>query len=154
MTPHYTAWYQGEKNAVPADWHSPTPIPFLTVAPGQTFLFAMLPRNPSEQEDREDCAKAAGLLKDALETLGAGAKTAIGYGQFVEQQDIEAGVEPRAATATAPAPQARGRENWTGREVIVYSEVVRVVEDRGERLLVRFSDGKEEEVERHEARLR
>jgi CRISPR-associated protein Cmr6 len=86
MTPHYGPWYQGEKNALPADWHSPTPIPFLSVAPGQTFVFAVLPRNRSNQQDQEDCKKAAGLLKEALETLGAGAKTAVGYGQFTVEQ--------------------------------------------------------------------
>lgn len=86
MTPHYGPWYQGETNAVPADWHSPTPIPFLTVAPGQTFVFAVLPRNRSNQQDQEDCKRAANLLKEALETLGAGAKTAVGYGQFVEEK--------------------------------------------------------------------
>lgn len=82
MTPHYGPWYQDGN--VPGDWYSPTPIPFLTVAPGQTFLFAVLPRNRSEERDREDCAKAVDLLKEALETLGAGAKTAVGYGQFIE----------------------------------------------------------------------
>lgn len=83
MTPHYGPWYQGEKGAVPADWHSPTPIPFLAVAPNQSFLFAVLPRTASE-EDRKGCKTAAGLLKEALRCLGAGAKTAVGYGQFVE----------------------------------------------------------------------
>lgn len=85
-TPHYGPWYQGETNAIPADWHSPTPIPFLTVAPDQTFVFAVLPRNQLNQQDQEDCKDAADLLKEALETLGAGAKTAVGYGQFVEAQ--------------------------------------------------------------------
>jgi CRISPR-associated protein Cmr6 len=154
MTPHYGPWYQGETNAVPADWHSPTPIPFLTVAPGQTFLFGLLPRNPSNQQDREDCKRAAHLLKEALETLGSGAKTAVGYGQFVDEGSSEPKAETQAVTRRAPAPSAQGQENWTGREAIVYSEIVRIIDDRGDRLLVRFSDGGEEEVERPEARLR
>lgn len=152
MTPHYGPWYQDGK--VPGDWYSLTPIPFLTVAPGQTFLFCLLPRDPSNQQDREDCKRAAHLLKEALETLGAGAKTAVGYGQFVDEGSSEPGAETQAATRRAPAPSARGQENWTGREAIVYSEIVRIIDDRGDRLLVRFSDGGEEEVERREARLR
>ncbi|HZZ80170.1 MAG TPA: type III-B CRISPR module RAMP protein Cmr6 [Gemmataceae bacterium] len=154
MTPHYGSWYQGEKNAVPADWHSPTPIPFLTVAPGQTFVFAVLPRNQLNPQDQEDCKKAANLLKEALETLGAGAKTAVGYGQFFEEQANEDEVRSRTPTKTAPAPRARAPENWSGREAIVYSELVRIIEDRGQHLLIRFPDGGEEEVERGEARLR
>ncbi len=154
MTPHYGPWYQGETNAVPADWHSQTPIPFLTVAPGQTFVFAVLPRNQLSQQGREDCKKATDLLKEALETLGAGAKTAVGYGQFVEEQGGETEVQSRTATTTASAPRVREQQNWSGREAIVYSEVVRVIEDRGQHLLVRFSDGGEEEVERGKARLR
>lgn len=154
MTPHYGPWYQGETNAVPADWHSPTPIPFLTVAPGQTFVFAVLPRNRSNRQDQEDSKKAADLLKEALGMLGAGAKTAVGYGQFVEEQAEENEVRSRMPTKTASTPRARDSENWSGREAIVYSEVVRIIEDRGQHLLVHFPDGSEEEVERHEARLR
>lgn len=154
MTPHYGPWYQGETNAVPADWHSPTPISFLAVAPGQTFVFAVLPRNQSNEQDQKDCKKAADLLKEALETLGAGAKTAVGYGQFVEEQAKEDEVPFRTPTKTASTPRARDPENWSGREAIVYGEVVRIVEDRGAQLLVRFSDGSEEQVEKREARLR
>jgi CRISPR-associated protein Cmr6 len=147
MTSHYGPWYQDGK--MPGDWHSPNPIPFLTVAPGQTFLFAVLPRNPSNEKDRKDCAAAADLLVRALETLGAGAKTAVGYGQFIAQGDGGA----KAGTAVASAPQARGRENWSGRAAFVYGDPARIIEDRGETLLVRFEDGGEDEVERREARL-
>lgn len=77
MTPHYGPWYQEEQT--PGDWCSPVPIPFLTVGAGQTFQFALLPRTPA---DASDCAVAARLLREALEKLGAGAKTAVGYGQF------------------------------------------------------------------------
>ncbi len=154
MTPHYGPWHQGETNAVPADWHSPTPIPFLTVAPGQMFVFAVLPRNRSNRQDQEDCKRAADLLKEALEMLGAGAKTAVGYGQFIEEQAKEEESRSRTPTKTVSTPRARDPENWSGREAIVYSEVARVIEDRGLHLLIRFSDGSEEEVERGEVRLR
>ncbi len=154
MTPHYGPWYQGGKNAVPADWHSPTPIPFLTVAPDQTFVFAILPRNRSNQQDQEDCKRAADFLKEALETLGAGAKTAVGYGQFIDPQSEEVEIQSRTTTTAASTPVSREQQNWSGREAIVYGELVRIVEDRDRHLLIRFPDGGEEEVEREEARLR
>lgn len=152
MTPHYARWYQD--GAVPGDWHSPTPIPFLAVATGQTFLFAMLPQNPSKPEDREDCACAARLLSEALDVLGAGAKTATGYGQFVAQQRSETAAETRAARAVAPGPHADSPESWTGRKAIVHRELVQIIEDRGNRLRVRFPDGTEDVIDRSEARLR
>lgn len=92
ITPHYGPWYQEGK--VPGDWHSPVPIPFLTVAAGQMFQFALLPRTPA---DRSDCEVAAGLLREALEKLGAGARTAVGYGQF----------GPAAPNAAVAATSAR-----------------------------------------------
>lgn len=107
MTPHYGPWYQPDalkKEEVPGDWHSPTPIPFLTVAPGQTFQFALLPRTPA---DKADCETAAARLLKALETLGAGAKTAIGYGQFGPLSDAEA-VGGKAAGVSL-APPATGK---------------------------------------------
>ncbi|RJQ72323.1 MAG: type III-B CRISPR module RAMP protein Cmr6 [Desulfobacteraceae bacterium] len=80
MTPHYGPYYQHDETT-PGDWHSPVPIPFLTVAENSKFLFAVLPRTRSEQ-DTKDCEAALSWLTEALETTGAGAKTAIGYGRF------------------------------------------------------------------------
>jgi CRISPR-associated protein Cmr6 len=82
MTPHYAPYYQDNDGITPpGDWHSPMPIPFLTVAENARFLFSILPRTTSVQ-DKEDCALVLAWLVDALEKLGAGAKTAIGYGRF------------------------------------------------------------------------
>jgi|GEM_PF-218013 len=97
MTPHYGDYYGGKKYdeenlTPPADWLSPNPIPFLTVAPGQLFQFAVAPRTRSVQ-DRADCEAAAGWLQAALLWLGAGAKTAVGYGRFVGDADAEAKIE-------------------------------------------------------------
>ena len=83
MTPHYGAWYRAEDpneaETAPADWHAPTPIPFLTVAPGQPFVFALQART---LEHLEDARIAWDWLCDALPGIGAGAKTATGYGYF------------------------------------------------------------------------
>lgn len=90
MTPHYGPWYQDKddvdgKKAWPADWHDPTPIPFLTVAAGASFRFDLLPRRDDEGH-RDDVELALQWLTDALEWIGAGAKTAVGYGRFTSQQ--------------------------------------------------------------------
>ncbi|WP_321491784.1 type III-B CRISPR module RAMP protein Cmr6 [uncultured Desulfobacter sp.] len=79
MTPHYTPYYQDGK--APGDWHSPTPIPFLTVGNDAKFLFAVLPRTSAEK-DQKDCAAILACLGKALQLTGAGAKTAVGYGRF------------------------------------------------------------------------
>lgn len=93
MTPHYGDYYKGK--SPPADWLSPNPIPFLTVAPGQLFQFALAPATP---DARADCETAIQWLTDALEQLGAGAKTAVGYGRFVR--------DPTAETKLATERQA------------------------------------------------
>lgn len=74
MNPHYGEYYRGDKP--PADYLSPHPVFFLTVAPGTEFTFYLL----SREEDLLD--KAAEWLIKGLEELGAGGKTAVGYGYF------------------------------------------------------------------------
>lgn len=89
MTPHYGKWYeQGgeiadpakEPDKVPADWHDPVPVPFLVVKKA-CFVFAIAPRRPAFQGEVEAALQA---LENALEWLGAGAKTAVGYGRMRE----------------------------------------------------------------------
>jgi len=74
MNPHYGDYYQGKKP--PADYLSPNPITFLTVAPGQEFLFSLFSKDLSLLE------KAEIWLKGGLMELGAGGKTNVGYGYF------------------------------------------------------------------------
>ena len=84
MTPHYGDYY--ETGAAPGDWLSPNPIPFLTVAPNQQFQFALAPSLPM---NCADVAAAASWLQAALTWLGAGAKTAVGYGRFCRNDAAE-----------------------------------------------------------------
>lgn len=77
MTPHYGEYYQNGQP--PGDWLNPTPIPFLVVAKDQPFQFSFAPRSP---EDVRYLQTVETWLKQALEWLGAGAKTAVGYGRF------------------------------------------------------------------------
>ncbi|HHW44415.1 type III-B CRISPR module RAMP protein Cmr6 [Desulfofundulus thermobenzoicus] len=90
MTPHYAPYYQPQGvPQPPGDWFDPVPIPFLTVAPGQPFLFAIAPRRPECSQDRRDCVLALEWLEEALAGIGAGAKTAVGYGRFTRRLDLE-----------------------------------------------------------------
>lgn len=83
MTPHYRQYYQG--SAPPGDWQAPVPIPFLTfltVEANQSFMFAFAPR-PGKEVSDQHLDKIEGLVIQALDFEGAGAKTAVGYGRFV-----------------------------------------------------------------------
>jgi len=92
MTPHYGKWYneggsinniKEEPQKIPADWHDPVPIPFLVVDKASSYLFSIAPRNIQAAE-RVDMQKVIDCLTQALEWLGAGAKTATGYGGFIK----------------------------------------------------------------------
>lgn len=95
MTPHYGAYYHASEEALkeprhaPADWHAPTPIPFLCVAQCTSFLFGVLPMRPKDPADIQDAQRARDWLRDALSTIGAGAKTAVGYGRFERDSQRE-----------------------------------------------------------------
>lgn len=89
ITPHYGDYYQDESGSTaPADWLSPNPIPFLVVEKGCTFFFGIAPvlsrqaKDAQLEQAKKDCKKVQKWLKGALEWLGAGAKTAVGYGRF------------------------------------------------------------------------
>lgn len=91
MTPHMGKWYEkggsdeniGQPTAVPADWHDPVPVAFL-VATDITLLFSFAIRPhpatekpPCRQLDLDEVKQA---LTAVLEQMGAGGKTATGYG--------------------------------------------------------------------------
>ena len=85
MTPHMGGWYEtGGKDpmnpaATPADWHDPVPVPFL-VADKPLFQFCIAPRT---EDGKAELDRVMGDLEQALQFLGAGAKTAVGYGRFL-----------------------------------------------------------------------
>jgi len=80
MTPHYQKYYSGSE--APGDWQDPNPIPFLTVDEQQVFLFALAPRKIGVPENQSDIEKVWQWVDQALQNVGAGAKTAVGYGRF------------------------------------------------------------------------
>lgn len=73
ITVHHGPYYRNEKNAPPADWDEPIPVPFLSVQ--GTFLLALT--GPEEWVNA-----AFDILTLALANLGAGAKTSSGYGRM------------------------------------------------------------------------
>lgn len=90
MTPHYARYYQKDcydqqKGTIypPSDDQQPRPIPFLTVGQGVTFRFIILPRT-AEAREKNDMQTAMQWLQEGLTNLGAGDKTAAGYGYFEE----------------------------------------------------------------------
>ncbi|MEO3430168.1 type III-B CRISPR module RAMP protein Cmr6 [Pelagibius sp. CAU 1746] len=86
ITPHDDGWRINEA-ATPSDWNNPNPIPFLAVAPGAQFQFAVARRHNAEANDLET---AYDYLEAALEWIGAGAKTGIGFGRMVSDEAMAA----------------------------------------------------------------
>ncbi len=78
MTPHHADYYTRDKP--PADWGSPTPVPFLSVH--GTFLLALAPA-PGVKDPRPWLKAAWQILEWALAEEGIGGKTGSGYGRMV-----------------------------------------------------------------------
>lgn len=102
MTPHMGDWYsKGNKiskdndatyaKTLPADWHNPIPIPFLIVKQA-SLQFSIAPR-PHSNISPAEIQEAMQMLTMALEYLGAGAKTATGYGRFNKDDDAHTKLE-------------------------------------------------------------
>lgn len=86
---HHPAYYQAEANDnahPPGDWENPVPVYFLAVPVGVEFDFALSKRRADVDEDMLRLARE--WLAGALCHLGAGAKTAAGYGTFASDQSI------------------------------------------------------------------
>lgn len=75
MTVHHKLYYSGDMKSPPADWDSPTPIPFPSVH-GRFLIATYAPSAPEWAES------AMSLLKMALAERGVGGKTSSGYGRF------------------------------------------------------------------------
>lgn len=73
ITVHHQEYY-GNDGKPPADWDSPTPVPFLS-ATGK-YLIALA--GPQKWVDR-----VFEILKYAFEDIGVGAKTSSGYGRLI-----------------------------------------------------------------------
>lgn len=112
MTPHMAKWYEKggeigdwkkEPDKVPADWHAPVPVPFLVVKNAR-LLFGIAPRRP---EFAGELPQVFDALKQALDWLGAGAKTAAGYGRMVEHDGATTHLREVAEQAATQAERAK-----------------------------------------------
>jgi CRISPR-associated protein Cmr6 len=116
MTPHQGAYYQ--RGEAPGDWNSPVPIPFLTCSPGMILQIGVVAHARSERAPAARAVDvAAGWLVAAMRELGAGAKTAVGYGRFEPEDGGKLGagwVADLAARRQARAtPLDRARQEVT-----------------------------------------
>jgi CRISPR-associated protein Cmr6 len=120
MTPHYADYY--ERGEPPGDWMSPNPIPLLVVAKGTRFQFGIIPRSAG---NRSQLPTVEGWLREALEWLGGGAKTAVGYGRFAAAEKAAARPAAPGATALPPAPgaQSRPRPRYKPGDVVTATRV-------------------------------
>ncbi|MFO0762673.1 MAG: type III-B CRISPR module RAMP protein Cmr6 [Byssovorax sp.] len=75
LNSHHPAYYGG-KSSYPAETENPIPIYFLAVARGTAWTFRVRSRSGKYT------GQALEVLQTALIELGAGAKTAVGYGAF------------------------------------------------------------------------
>jgi CRISPR-associated protein Cmr6 len=80
MNPHYKEYYKDGSNVLPADNQDPNPLKFLVVRKGIKFRFVVRPS--SKCRDASLSALAISLIKEALTTIGIGAKTGSSYGYF------------------------------------------------------------------------
>jgi CRISPR-associated protein Cmr6 len=95
LTVHHPKYYQQtpgpHADIPPAEWDSPTPVPFLTAT--GSYLVAL-----SAPEGWEEWVTAAfNMLSLALATMGVGAKTSSGYGRMALQLMVDS-----TASATSP----------------------------------------------------
>lgn len=127
MTPHYSAYYQNGE--APGDWLSPIPIPFLVVAKGSSFQFAIVPNTPAD-EPFIDTVKE--WLTKALQWLGAGAKTSVGYGRFERDEEAEEKLEHEAATRKQKAAEAEEKRRATAARLSGLSPELRSLVQRAD----------------------
>jgi CRISPR-associated protein Cmr6 len=120
MTPHMGNWYQqgGGRNALdrgtcPGDWHEPVPIPFLVVKDA-SFQFAIAPRGP--HGNPEDLTRLLDLLDQALAWIGAGAKTAVGYGSMGRAPKEEASLQQRREDISRQQAERKRRQTLSPAE--------------------------------------
>ncbi len=92
MTPHMGDWYQNgqtkplDPSTIPADWHQPIPISFLTVTEAR-FLLTIAPRTKRAKPFLETLISE---ISQALLNMGIGAKTATGFGYMKTVETSEA----------------------------------------------------------------
>lgn len=109
MNPHYPDYYadSAENSSVPPnDCQNPIPIPFLTIE-NAAFTFAV---HTAANADEALLTSAANWLQKALEDQGIGAKSAVGYGYFVDVDDYTETFDRERKLAQQEAKEKAERE--------------------------------------------
>ncbi len=132
MTPHYGDYYQSPPDNVkaPGDWLSPIPIPFLVVAKDQSFQFAIMPNTLADEHLINTVSE---WLIEALQWLGAGAKTSVGYGRFERNKAAEEKLEREATDRKQKAAEAEAERLAQEARMSGLSAEVRAIAERAER---------------------
>ncbi|GIW97296.1 MAG: hypothetical protein KatS3mg111_0629 [Pirellulaceae bacterium] len=99
---HHREYYTSKPTPPPGAWESPNPVYFLTLAGGQSFVFALSLRRTGHPADRGEqlLGLAQQWLIGALSYQGAGAKTHAGYGYFDPASFTAADANCQAADRT------------------------------------------------------
>lgn len=124
MTPHMGKWYEkGGKNPLhkevqPGDWHSPVPVGYLT-ARNLSLQFAVLPRAGNAQAAQE-LEQVWQALDYALQWLGAGGKTAQGFGVMKLDPTIEQERQQVQQKALAKAAEEAAKANMSPIELEIH----------------------------------
>lgn len=116
---HHPAYYgaDAKDNAKPpGDWENPVPVYFLAVAPDTTFEFALSKRREDAPDHLLDLARQ--WLAGALCELGAGAKTAAGYGAFKVDAALRDGSQAVAGGDRDSPPRTVGATFETTLELV------------------------------------
>lgn len=125
LNPHHPAYYRGEEEP-PADWDSPTPVPFLSAT--GTFLLALSPAPGVSREEAGPWLRAAWqVLAWALREEGVGAKTSSGYGRMA--------LEEPAVQERPPGPSPILEDLLTRARSLPYREVPRFLASQAEAIL-------------------
>lgn len=130
MTPHYGPYYQGKE--APGDWHDPVPITYLAVEADNSWQTAIIPGTTSTRtitpEERDQLSHHLIL---ALESFGAGAKTATGYGRFQRDTDAEEKLHKEAEKRAAEEREKKKLEEETIGMSPIATELFREARDKG-----------------------
>ena len=149
MNPHFGKYYAGDQG--PLETENPIPVKFLTVAPETEFVFRCFASpSPGQRQasqnsevfrpfDARDEKTVTAMFTRALNQLGFGAKTAVGYGRFkvleynfpeaaekqlLEAKKTESPEEIRAATFEQFCQSLPGSAGFPGKA----SEIIRRIE--------------------------
>jgi len=87
ITRHHNAEALAQQKT-PLDADEPNPVPFLTVQPQTALVFRVLPEGPSGNVSADAMSNVWDWLTVALD-LGAGARSAVGYGRMFPDVSVD-----------------------------------------------------------------